>query len=74
MNYLQSRDSKVVLQKVQKTAKKIQPTILSSKTIEECIEDIRKVLDYELGNDEYFVMCKGADSIMVFLLIYIYIS
>ncbi len=56
MNYLQSRDSKVVLQKVQRTAKKIQSTLISAKTIEECIDDIRKVLDYDLGSDEYFVL------------------
>jgi methyl-accepting chemotaxis protein len=56
MNYLQSRDSKAVLQKVQKTARKIQSTIVTSKSIEECIDDVRKVLDLDLEQDEYFVM------------------
>lgn len=55
-NLLQSRKAKLVLQKVQKVAKKIQTIIEQHYSIDECIESIRETLDHELGADEYFVI------------------
>ncbi len=53
---LESRKARLVLQKVEKVARKIQTVIEQHNTIDECIEIVRNTLDKELGNDEYFVI------------------
>ena len=56
LNNFHSFSENGVIHKVQRVASKLKPIIESSSNIDDCIKNIRSILDKELGNDEYFVI------------------
>jgi methyl-accepting chemotaxis protein len=56
---LQTRSARSGISKVQRVAKRIEHILRQAGSFESCAEEIRKVMDDELGHDEYFVFVNG---------------
>ncbi|MFT9849828.1 methyl-accepting chemotaxis protein [Aneurinibacillus sp. REN35] len=54
-NLLKTRSARSGLAKVQRVAKRIEPILRKASSLEHCTEEIRRIMDDELAQDEYFV-------------------
>ncbi|MFB6466336.1 methyl-accepting chemotaxis protein [Cytobacillus sp. Hz8] len=54
-NRLQSRNAYAAKSKVERVAQKIEQQIKRHGSVDKCMEEIRVIMDEELGQDEYFV-------------------